>query len=134
MAEILFSKHTTKILRRQPALTMLLLSIMGEGRGVPDIGVEIGVLISSIIFMIFSGTLVASPHVSCHLGSLELINSADYKFKRNKTKDKCVLLEGLTQITNTTNVFLAYHWKYGSYEFNSVKSLSTYGDLLCLIC
>lgn len=82
------SKHTMEMPRRQPVLTKLLLSIMGEGRGVPDIGVETGVLISSIIFMIFSGTLVASPHVSCHLGSLELINSADYKFKRNKTKDK----------------------------------------------
>ena len=60
---------------------MLLLSIMGEGRGVPDIGVEMGVLI-------FSGTLVTSLQVSCHRGSLELISSADYKFKRNKTKDK----------------------------------------------
>ena len=67
---------------------MLLLSIMGEGRGVPDIGLEMGVLISSIMFMIFSGTLVTSLQVSCHRGSLELISSADYKFKRNKTKDK----------------------------------------------
>lgn len=67
---------------------MLLLSIMGEGRGVPDIGVETGVLISSIIFMIFSGTLVTSPQVSCHRGSLELISSADYKFKRNETKHR----------------------------------------------
>ena len=77
---------------------------MGEGRGVPDIGVETGVLISSIMFMIFSGTLVTSPQVSCHRGSLELIRSADYKFKRNKTKDKRVLLEGRTQMITTTQI------------------------------
>lgn len=61
----------------QSCPTMLLLSIMGEGRGVPDIGVEMGVLISSIMLMIFSGTLVTSLQVSCHRGSLELISSAD---------------------------------------------------------
>lgn len=56
--------------------TMVFLSIIGEGCGVPDIGVEPGVLISSIIILTFSGTLVASLQISCHPGSLELRNSA----------------------------------------------------------
>lgn len=108
---------------------MLLLSILGEGWGVPDTGVESGVCISSIIFMIFSGTLVASPQVSCHLGSLELSNSADYKSKRKRTKDKRVLFKELTKITSNNipdSILLANHQKCGSFALNSASSLKAF--------
>ena len=73
---------------------------MGEGCGVPDTGVEMGVLISSIMFMIFSGTFVASQQVSCHRGSLELSNSAHYKSRRNK--DKGALFELLIKAVSNS--------------------------------
>lgn len=100
---------------------MLLLSIIGEGWGVPDTGVELGVLISSIIFMIFSGTLVASPQVSCHRGSLEFSNSADCESEGNITKHKCVLFKELRKVTSNISDYalLACHQKCESSVSNS---------------
>lgn len=57
-------------------LTRVFLFTMGEGCGVPDTGVEPGVLISSIIILTFSGTLVASLQISSHPGSLDFRKSA----------------------------------------------------------
>lgn len=110
--------------RREQTPTTLLLSIIGEGWGVPDTGVELGVLISSIILMIFSGTLVASPQVSCQWGSLELSNSADCESKRNTTKHKRVLFKELRKVTSniSDNVLLAYHQKCESFVSNSVST------------
>ena len=94
---------------------MLLLSVIGEGWGVPDTGIELGVLISSIIFMIFSGSLVVSPPVSCHQSGLELSNSADCESERNTTKHKRVLFKELRKVmSNSDNVLLVYHQKYES--------------------
>lgn len=94
--------HSSECTKRGLIPTILLLSIMGEGCGVPDTGVEMGVFISSIMFMIFSGTFVASQQVSCHRGSLELSNSADYKSRRNKIKDKGALFEEMTKAASNS--------------------------------
>lgn len=56
--------------------TRVFLFTIGEGCGVPETGVEPGVLISSIIILTFSGTLVASLQISSQPGSLDFRKSA----------------------------------------------------------